>query len=55
MRRAPMGESVPYQAPYALGQSDAPFNADPNAAPFYVDPETGEQIQVRNWAPQSGD
>lgn len=55
MRRAPMGESVPYQAPYDLGQSGAPFNADPNAAPFYVDPETGEQIQVRNWTPQSGD
>jgi len=60
MRRAPMGESVPYQDPqsldpYSLGQSGNPLNADPNAAPFYVDPETGEQIRVRNWVPQNGD
>lgn len=60
MRRAPMNESVPYQnlqpqSPYDLGQSGAALNADPNAAPFYVDPDTGEQIQVRNWTPQSGE
>jgi hypothetical protein len=58
MRQAPMGESVPYstpQGPYNLGQSDSPLNVDPNAPPFYINPDTGEQIAVRNWVPQTAD
>ncbi|WP_284386511.1 BON domain-containing protein [Algimonas ampicilliniresistens] len=52
MRQAPMDEPIPYRDPqsanpYDLGQTVVP--ADPNAAPYYIDPETGQQIQVKNW------
>ncbi|MGJ8558790.1 MAG: BON domain-containing protein [Litorimonas sp.] len=60
MRQAPMDESVPYRTPqipvpYDLGESDNPFNADPNAPPFYIDPDTGEQIAVKNWIPPTNE
>ncbi len=55
MRQAPMDEPIPYRDPqsanpYDLGQTITP--ADPNAAPYYIDPETGQQIQVKNWVPE---
>jgi len=55
MRQAPMDEPIPYRDPqpanpYDLGQTIIP--ADPNAAPYYIDPETGQQIQVKNWVPE---
>ena len=58
MRRAPMDESIPYRdpqpaIPYDLGQTTIP--ADPNAHPYYIDPETGQQIQVKNWIQEAPD
>lgn len=58
MRQAPMDEPIPYRDPqsanpYDLGQTVVP--ADPNAAPYYIDPETGQQIQVKNWIREAPD
>lgn len=55
-RRAPMSEPIPYSEPVPVVPHEEGLNVapvDPNAAPYYIDPQTGEQIPVKNWVPDT--